>query len=437
MKRYILPLFVLCLALLCAPLAVVAQAASTDYRPGDANSDGKVNTTDITTLRRYISDGRTTDPNGYNVVVHENAADVDANGRINTMDITLIRRYIADNWTTDPDGYNVVLKPGKMDCTHTSLTAVAEKQPTCSEPGNIAYWDCDGCDKYYADAEGKYEILLEETVLAAGHDFETLWSYDRDGHWHNAACEHLEEVRDDEDHSFVDHKCSVCGADETVSVTFQDYTGSVIGQQYIVYGADAQAPAEIPERTGYLADGWDQSFQAVTADITVNAQYVKAHTVTFQDHEGNVLKQEVVRSGDSATAPNVDSLPVPEGYKRTGWDKAFENVTEDITVSVAYEKLMHTVTFCMPDGSVIENVEVEHGADAQEPVCSQWNFDWSSYTMGAFSGWSDSLKEITADTTVYAQYLLSYEQPVISIETTGNTAAVKLYDQRRGHWHQR
>ena len=99
MKKYILPLFVLCFALLCIPFAANAYA---DYRYGDANGDGKLHTADITTIRRYISDGRTTDPERYIVTIHPNAADVDGNGAINIRDTALIVQYIA--------GWNVELK---------------------------------------------------------------------------------------------------------------------------------------------------------------------------------------------------------------------------------------------------------------------------------------------------------------------------------------
>ena len=425
MRKYILPLFVLCFALLCIPFAASADA---DYRYGDANGDGKLNTADITAIRRYISDGRTTDPEGYNVTIHANAADVDGNGRINTMDITLIRRYIADNWTTDPNGYNVTLKPGKMDCTHNDMIATPEKQPTCSEEGNIAYWYCTPCDKYFADEAGKYEILLENTVLpATGHDFDELWSSDNDGHWHSANCEHVDEVSNEEDHTFVDHKCSVCGADETVTVLFQDYAGAIIARQRVVYGNDAITPAEIPERAGYVFTGWDSSLEAITADLTVKAQYAKVHTVTFTDMDGTVLKTESVVNGQAATAPSYTSRPVPTGYKRIGWDKTFAKIEADTVVTLAYEKLVYTVTFKMPDGTVIDTVETEYGADAEAPIPSEYFFDWSSYTMGSFSGWGSSLKGIKKDTTIYAEYHDTYAQPVISIDTTSSSASVKLY----------
>ena len=57
--------------------------------------------------------------------------------------------------------------------THThSLTAVAAKAPTCTEPGNVAYWYCAVCGKYFSDAEAEQEIAQQATVLdALGHDW--------------------------------------------------------------------------------------------------------------------------------------------------------------------------------------------------------------------------------------------------------------------------
>ena len=48
--------------------------------------------------------------------------------------------------------------------------AVPYKAPTCSENGNIAYWACAHCDKYYADAEESVEIAFDETLIEADAD---------------------------------------------------------------------------------------------------------------------------------------------------------------------------------------------------------------------------------------------------------------------------
>ena len=39
---------------------------------------------------------------------------------------------------------------------------------TCTEDGNIEYWYCDGCGKYFSDEEGKHEVT-DITIAAKGH----------------------------------------------------------------------------------------------------------------------------------------------------------------------------------------------------------------------------------------------------------------------------
>ena len=48
---------------------------------------------------------------------------------------------------------------------------VAAKEATCTEDGNIAYWYCEGCGKYFKDEALKEEITKDKTVIkASGHD---------------------------------------------------------------------------------------------------------------------------------------------------------------------------------------------------------------------------------------------------------------------------
>lgn len=134
-----------------------------DYKPGDLNSDTKVNSTDIIMLRRHIA-GK------YVQTVNEAAGDVNADGTHNSTDIIMLRRYIADGCQTKPTGYNVELLPGKPKCNHNLELVKEYKAPTCTEDGNIAYWHCALCDKYFSDENGVSEVTLEDTVIeATGH----------------------------------------------------------------------------------------------------------------------------------------------------------------------------------------------------------------------------------------------------------------------------
>ena len=58
------------------------------------------------------------------------------------------------------------------------------------------------------------------------------------------------------------------------------------------------------------------------------------YIVTFVDYNGTTLKTENVNSGESAVAP---ANPTRNGYTFIGWDKAFNEITESITVTAQYE----------------------------------------------------------------------------------------------------
>ena len=56
--------------------------------------------------------------------------------------------------------------------TDHSLTKTEAKAPTCTEDGNIEYWQCEGCGKYFSDEASTTEISLDETVIyATGHHY--------------------------------------------------------------------------------------------------------------------------------------------------------------------------------------------------------------------------------------------------------------------------
>lgn len=126
-----------------------------DYLPGDVNGDDVVNGKDVTMVRRHIV-------GGYDQIINEAAADVNEDGTINGKDVTAIRRFIVG-------GYDIVLKPSKPACNH-QMEAMEYKVATCTEEGNIAYWYCMLCDKYFKDANGSTEVSFENTIIPAkGH----------------------------------------------------------------------------------------------------------------------------------------------------------------------------------------------------------------------------------------------------------------------------
>ena len=81
---------------------------------------------------------------------------------------------------------------------HTNLVKTEAKPATHMTVGNIEYWYCDGCDKYFSDEAGTKEIALKDTVVPklTEHTADgTGWHSDETNHWNTCECgEKLNEV---------------------------------------------------------------------------------------------------------------------------------------------------------------------------------------------------------------------------------------------------
>ena len=56
---------------------------------------------------------------------------------------------------------------GELDPkNHTDLELISAKAATEDSEGNIEYWHCGDCDKYYSDKDGTKEITEADTVTA-------------------------------------------------------------------------------------------------------------------------------------------------------------------------------------------------------------------------------------------------------------------------------
>ena len=103
--------------------------------------------------------------------------------------------------------------------TH-NLTLVAAKAATCTTAGNSAYYTCDGCDKWFADATGLVEITDKTSVKipALGHTAGTEWKSDDTNHWHE--CSRCHDKKDEAAHDYgSDNVCDTCGYYKTVPHT--------------------------------------------------------------------------------------------------------------------------------------------------------------------------------------------------------------------------
>ena len=122
-----------------------------------------------------------------------------------------------------------VLTPA-LGHVHTShLTSVAAKAPTCTAPGNAAYWKC-SCDKLFSDDTATTGTTLAAVTKAAlGHDHNGPWvTTDENEHWKVCAREGCNEQLDKAVHNpsawvnvgdgYHHQTCTVCERELTHEV---------------------------------------------------------------------------------------------------------------------------------------------------------------------------------------------------------------------------
>ena len=76
------------------------------------------------------------------------------------------------------------------------------------------------------------------------------------------------------------------------------------------------------------------------------------YTVRFLDKDGKEITSQRIAAGQSATAP---AAPDVDGYRFNGWDKKFDNVTADLDVQAIYvkigDKVTYTINYQFSDGT--------------------------------------------------------------------------------------
>ena len=119
-----------------------------------------------------------------------------------------------------------------------------------------------------------------------------------------------------------------------LTVTFVDWDGTVLSEQKVDYGSGAVAPAD-PERIGYYFRTWNQSFTAVTEDLTITPIYkIHTYTVKFVDADGHQIDKKTVDYGQMVTLPAVERITPPSNsYAFVGWSISAESASSKCDLS--------------------------------------------------------------------------------------------------------
>ena len=176
----------------------------------------------------------------------------------------------------------------------------------------------------------------------------------------------------------------------TYTVKFYDHSDNVISTQTVNWNEAAVEP-ELADWEGHTFTSWSVEFDHVKSDLDIKPIYdVETYKVTFVGFDGETsLKVENVQYGQGATAPEA---PAVEGYTFTGWDKAFDNITGDLTVKAVYERNYYKLTLVAEHGSIAitdESAEhslnpdnIEHGTKVRLAATPDEGYQFKEWSTG-------------------------------------------------------
>ena len=303
-----------------------------DYIPGDLNRDSMVDMKDVILIRRYIT--------GYNIKINELAADVNGDGNISMLDVIFMRRFIVD-----ASGFNVKLVPGGSKVHKHDMKKINALEATCTEAGNIEYWYCQSCNKYFSDSLGNHEITKEQTVIPAKG--------------HTVVIDPAVEATEEHEGLTEGSHCSVCNkiiVEQKVIPKLVKNTYPVIyhisnGDPYLsklniannnpsTYASEEGLRLQNLDVPGYKFLGW---YDLPSGPSATNMKEIPVGTTGRIDLYAMWIPEEYTILFDSELVPvpndvyhvNEDKpLPTPklDGYIFTGWSDSEGNIIKRIPV---------------------------------------------------------------------------------------------------------
>jgi hypothetical protein len=261
-------------------------------------------------------------------------------------------------------------------------------------------------------------------------DINTELSY-ADGRWHHVV------VVVDRDSSPPYPRLYVDGTEAAVTRGGGDYSTDALAGSI-----DNSVSLFIGQDTYYK----DQAFQGAIDDVRLYGRglsvseisaladaysLVPTHTVSFDlgahgTRTGGGELTQTIDHGDAATEP---TFTVEVGWTFTGWDTAFDNVTDDLTATAQYAVTTYTVAFDLGDhgtrtGGGELTQTINHGDAATEPTFTVQG-GWT------FTGWDTAFANVTADLTATAQYSATGTDPFGDPVVYPNTAMTILVQVSR------
>ena len=343
--------------------------------PGDINNDGVLNMKDVVRASRYLA--------GHNVDVDETAIDTNGDQKINIKDLMRLLNYLVNNDVKVYYG-SFYIRPCKYEASH-----IETNKALCETDGNIEYWYCEKCDKYYSNSDATLEISLEDTIIEkTGHniviDEAIPATKTSTGLTEGAHCSDCLKVIVPQIEIPI-----LAGEEKNINIhlnrTGDSYLGSLdintseIPTRYIEgKGLDKNLP-EL-EVEGYMFLGWynasvgGQRIFTITSedkgDIDIYAHW-KKNIYTIHFNSGNMKYFATSASQETSfTVSDSVALEPPEGvenYRFVGWTDENNNFVDSIKKGTAND------IYLTANWSSYRNQAIPHDYKNEAPLIMEYS----------------------------------------------------------------
>ena len=153
---------------------------------------------------------------------------------------------------------------------------------------------------------------------------------------------------------------------------------------------------------------------------TLTIDYIENYTVTFKDWNGDVIQTVTVAEGSDATPPSNN--PTRDGYRFTGWQGTYTNITSNTDITAQYIKTYNIVASANTGGSIspsgtttLDEGQSQTYTISVDPEYRIKNVTVDGTDQGAITTYTFS--NVTADHTIQAIF---EQKPTYTITASSN-----------------